>query len=40
MKGNVNSNRFDATNQPIDGGTSTTLYLDQVKVGDAAQNTK
>jgi hypothetical protein len=23
---------------PIDGGTSTTLYLDQVKVGDAAQN--
>jgi len=38
-EGNVNSNRFDANNQPIDGGTSTTLYLDKVKVGDAAQNT-
>lgn len=37
--GNSVSNRYDNTNNPIDGGTSTTLYLDKVKVGDAAQVT-
>lgn len=38
-KGNSKSNRYDATNNPISGGTDTTLYLDGVKVGDAAQTT-
>jgi hypothetical protein len=38
-QGNVASNRFDAENNQISGGTSTTLYLDKLKVGDAAQNT-
>ncbi|WP_369765849.1 TonB-dependent receptor [Flavobacterium sp. WC2429] len=38
-KGNVASNRYDAENNKISGGTSTTLYLDKLKVGDAAQNT-
>lgn len=38
-KGNSTSNRYDAGNQPIAGGTSTTLYLDGVRVGDAAQTT-
>jgi len=33
------SNRYDANNEAIAGGTSTTLYLDGVKVGDAAQMT-
>ena len=37
--GNSTSNRFDAANNPIGGGTATTLYLDGVKVGDAAQMT-
>ncbi len=37
--GNSTSNRYDANNDPISGGTSTTLYLDGVKVGDAAQTT-
>jgi len=37
--GNVTSNRFDANNELIGGGTSTTLYLDGLKVGDAAQTT-
>ena len=37
--GNSTSTRFDAANNPIAGGTSTTLYLDGVKVGDAAQMT-
>jgi len=37
--GNSTSNRYDANNQPISGGTSTTLYLDGIKVGDAAQTT-
>jgi hypothetical protein len=37
--GNSTSNRYDANNNPISGGTSTTLYLDGVKVGDAAQTT-
>nr|MBP8156638.1 hypothetical protein [Leadbetterella sp.] len=37
--GNSSSNRYDANNDPISGGTSTTLYLDGVKVGDAAQTT-
>ena len=38
-KGNSISNRYDANNNPVAGGTSTTLYLDKVKVGDAAQMT-
>ena len=37
--GNSVSNRYDNTNNPIDGGTPSTLYLDKVKVGDAAQVT-
>lgn len=37
-KGNSTSNRYDVSNNPI-GGTNTTLYLDGVKVGDAAQTT-
>ncbi len=36
-KGNVTANRFDVNNQII--GTGQTLYLDGVKVGDAAQTT-
>ncbi|MHB1147377.1 MAG: TonB-dependent receptor [Lutibacter sp.] len=35
--GNVTSNRYDANNTQI--GTGSTLYLDKVKVGDAAQIT-
>jgi len=38
-KGNSVSNRYDVTNNQISGGTSTTLYLDKVKVGNAAQMT-
>ncbi len=38
-QGNSVSNRYDATNNPVAGGTTTTLYLDKVKVGDAAQMT-
>ena len=38
-KGNSQSNRYDVTNNPVEGGTATTLYLDGVKVGDAAQTT-
>ncbi|TDD99816.1 TonB-dependent receptor [Flavobacterium cellulosilyticum] len=38
-KGNSTSNRFDQQNNPFAGGTTTTLYLDKVKVGDAAQMT-
>lgn len=38
-KGNSVSNRYDQFNTPIVGGTETTLYLDGVKVGDAAQLT-
>lgn len=38
-KGNSISNRYDASNNPVAGGTATTLYLDKVKVGDAAQMT-
>jgi len=38
-EGNSTSNRYDANNEPISGGTSTTLYLDGIKVGDAAQTT-
>jgi hypothetical protein len=38
-EGNSTSNRYDANNEPISGGTTTTLYLDGVKVGDAAQTT-
>lgn len=36
--GNSISNRYDANNDPI-GGTAKTLYLDGLKVGDAAQTT-
>jgi hypothetical protein len=38
-KGNSISNRYDASNNPVAGGTATVLYLDKVKVGDAAQLT-
>ena len=38
-KGNSISNRYDVSNNPVAGGTATTLYLDGVKVGDAAQTT-
>ncbi len=38
-KGNSTSSRYDSANNPIGGGTATTLYLDGVKVGDAAQMT-
>lgn len=38
-KGNSKSNRYDVANNPIAGGTDSTLYLDGVKVGDAAQTT-
>jgi len=37
--GTSTSNRFDANNAPVAGGTSTTLFLDGIKVGDAAQTT-
>ncbi len=37
--GNATSNRFDVSNNPIAGGTAQTLYLDKVKVGNAAQLT-
>jgi len=37
--GNITSNRYDANNTPIGGGTSQTLYLSDVKVGDVAQTT-
>ena len=36
--GNSISNRYDANNAPV-GGTAKTLYLDGLKVGDAAQTT-
>ncbi|WP_188049096.1 TonB-dependent receptor domain-containing protein [Flavobacterium sp. GP15] len=38
-KGNSVSNRYDVSNIPVAGGTAKTLYLDKVKVGDAAQLT-
>ncbi|MCB6226839.1 TonB-dependent receptor [Flavobacterium psychrophilum] len=38
-KGNSLSNRYDNANNSIGGGTPTTLYLDGLKVGDAAQMT-
>lgn len=38
-KGEAISNRYDVSNNPVGGGTSTLLYLDNVKVGDAAQTT-
>lgn len=37
--GNATSNRFDNQYQPVAGGTAQTLYLDGVKVGNAAQTT-
>ena len=38
-KGNSISNRFDQNGDPFAGGTLTTLYLDNVKVGNTAQVT-
>ncbi|MFG4004395.1 TonB-dependent receptor [Flavobacterium aquidurense] len=38
-KGTSTSNRYDSGNNPIGGGTPTTLYLDGVRVGDAAATT-
>ncbi|TRX40482.1 TonB-dependent receptor [Flavobacterium restrictum] len=38
-KGKASSSRFDVSNNPVGGGTSLPLYLDKVKVGDAAQLT-
>jgi hypothetical protein len=38
-KGNSTSTRYDNANNPIGGGKPSTLYLDGVKVGDAAQIT-
>lgn len=38
-KDDVTSERFDQYNEPFAGSTPTTLYLDGVKVGDAAQTT-
>ncbi|EJL64278.1 TonB-dependent receptor [Flavobacterium sp. CF136] len=38
-EGTSTSNRYDSGNNPIGGGTATTLYLDGVRVGDAAQTT-
>jgi hypothetical protein len=38
-KGDVMSDRFDQFNQPFAGSTPTKLYLDGIKVGDAAQTT-
>lgn len=35
--GNSLSDRYDANNEPFAGGTAKVLYLDNVKVGDAAQ---
>jgi outer membrane receptor protein involved in Fe transport len=37
--GQAVSNRYDYQNNPVAGGTATTLFLDGVKVGDAAQTT-
>ncbi|TGD58758.1 TonB-dependent receptor [Flavobacterium humi] len=37
--GNSKSNRYDINNQSLDGGTSPTLYLNNIKVGDVAQTT-
>lgn len=38
-EGTSTSNRYDSANNPVGGGTATTLYLDGVRVGDAAQTT-
>ncbi|WP_286965703.1 TonB-dependent receptor [Flavobacterium sp. UBA4854] len=38
-QGTSTSNRYDSSNAPIGGGTTTTLFLDGVRVGDAAQTT-
>ena len=38
-KGNTISNRFDQNGDPFAGGAVTTLYLDNVKVGNTAQVT-
>jgi hypothetical protein len=38
-KGNSISNNYDASNNPIEGAVAQVLYLDKVKVGDAAQLT-
>ena len=38
-KGNATSNEFTAANSPVPSGTNLPIYLDKVKVGDAAQMT-
>ena len=38
-KGQALSSRFDVSNNPVAGGTAKVLFLDNVKVGDAAQTT-
>jgi hypothetical protein len=38
-EGTSTSNRYDSANNPVGGGTATKLYLDGVRVGDAAQTT-
>ncbi len=38
-KGNSTSNVYDVANNPFAGTATSTLYLDKVKVGDAAQTT-
>jgi len=38
-KGNSLSNRYDVSNNPVAGGSARTLFLNDVKVGDAAQMT-
>ena len=38
-EGTSTSNRYDSGNNPIGGGTTKTLFLDGVRVGDAAQTT-
>ena len=37
--GNATSNLFDVSNNPVASGTAKPLYLDNVKVGNAAQTT-
>ncbi len=37
-EGTSTSNRYDSGNNPIGGGTPSTLYLDGVRVGDACSN--
>lgn len=39
-EGTSTSNRYDSGNNPIGGGTATTLYLDGVRVGDLCSNNR